>query len=174
VADQRIRRAGKIELRRVDKSNWRAMTALALKPGQEPFVAPPMKSLAQAYIKPYGDNFDYRPYVICDGDAIVGYVSILCDPDSRTDYWVDDIMIDASMQGRGYGRIAMDAAMRLILREYPRCKAIRLTCFRANTNAAAMYQSFGFRRTGELNEEFQEPIWELSGAALDKYRRSIS
>jgi RimJ/RimL family protein N-acetyltransferase len=45
-------------------------------------------------------------------------------------------MIDASQQGKGCGRVAIEMTIKLILARYPRCETIRLTCFRANHVAA--------------------------------------
>ena len=49
-------------------------------------------------------------------------------------------------------------------------KMILLTCFRANHNAANLYIKLGFVATGLDDDEFGEPNYQLSGAALDIYR----
>ncbi len=79
-------------------------------------------------------------------------------------------MINAANQGKGYGRAGVTATIKMILERYPKCSAVRLTCFRANTNAAALYTSMGFEPTGAVDSEFGEPNYKLSGAALDKFR----
>ena len=38
-------------------------------------------------------------------------------------------------------------------------------------NAAALYVSLGFRPTGGVDEEFGEPNYKLTGAALAKFRK---
>ena len=159
-----------IQLEPADNTNWREMIGLRLREGQEKFVAPPVRSLAMCYVRAWGDEYDYLPFVIRDDDAVVGYVTLVCDPKSADDYWIDDIMIDASQQGRGYGRIALDLVLRLIAGKYPRCEKIRLTCYRSNVNAEALYLSVGFVKTGRLTPEFSEPEYALSGAPLEKFR----
>ena len=163
-------KTARIQLKPVDRDNWRAMVRLNLRPGQEHFVTPPSWSLARAYVRGYGDHYEYLPMVICDGDTIVGYVTPICDPSSADNYWIDDIMIDAIYQGRGYGRAAMKAVLALIRERYPRCRTIKLTCFRANTNAAELYRSLGFELTDELDEFFKEPVYALRGKRLESYR----
>jgi diamine N-acetyltransferase len=150
--------------------NWREMVALKLREEQEIFVAPPVKSLAMCYVRAWGDEYDYLPFVIRDDNSVVGYVTLVCDPLSADDYWIDDIMIDASHQGKGYGRGALNLVLRLIAGKYPRCEKIRLTCFRGNFNAAALYLSVGFVKTGRFTPEFGEPEYALSGDPLDKFR----
>jgi diamine N-acetyltransferase len=81
-------------------------------------------------------------------------------------------MIDAAHQGKGYGRAGVAETIKMILTRYRRCRAVQLTCFRANTNAAALYKSMGFEPTGEVDNEFGEPNYKLSGAALEKFRAS--
>ena len=161
-----------IQLKPVDRSNWRSVISLQLRPGQETFVASAAKSLAMCYVRAWGDQYDYRPFAICEGgSAIVGYVTLVSDPASADDYWIDDIMIDAAHQGKGYGRAALDRVLRFMTSEYPRCKTIRLTCFRGNTSAAELYESVGFVKTGHMTSEFLEPEYALSGKPLAKYRK---
>jgi len=159
-----------VTLEPVDRSNWRSMIQLRTRPEQQAFVATPLLSLAGCYVKRYGDQYEYAPFVICDGERAVGYVTFFGDPRSTDDYWVDDILIDASEQGKGYGRAAMLKTLKLMLARFPNCRAIQLTCFRANTGAAELYENLGFRNSGMMTPEVGEPRWELSGEALEKYR----
>jgi diamine N-acetyltransferase len=151
-----------VQLKPVDRDNFRAMLRLSTRPGQEHFVASPSWSLASVYVRKYGDNYEYSPMVICDGDTIVGYVTLVCDAASFDDYWIDDIMIDAIYQGRGFGRAAMKVILAMISKRYPKCRTIKLTCFRGNDSAAALYKSLGFEPTGEMDPMFKEPNWALA------------
>jgi diamine N-acetyltransferase len=160
----------KVTLRPADRSNWRAMVGLQLKPKQNGFVSPPAWSLARCYVRFYGDDFEHLPHLIYAGSEAVGYSTTVCNPASERDYWIDDIMIDAAQQGRGYGRAAVVETVKMILCRYARCRTVRLTCFRTNTAAAKLYLSLGFLKMGVDDEEFGEPNYELAGAALDTYR----
>jgi len=165
-------RAVKVTLHKADRSNWRAIMKLELRADQREFVAAPGWSLAGCLVKRYGDEFEYVPMAICDGERVVGYVTSFANPNSADDYWVDDIMIDAAEQGKGYGRAAMNEVIRMFVREYPRCRKIQLTCFEANIAAAALYVSLGFRKNGRINEVSRQPDYELADAALEKFRKS--
>lgn len=154
--------AVRVQLKPVDRDNWRAMVRLSTRPGQEHFVSSPAWSLAGCYVRKYGDNYEYLPMVISDGDTIVGYVTLVCDGTSGDDYWIDDIVIDAIYQGRGFGRAAMKLVLAMIPKRYPKCRVIKLTCFRGNDSAAALYKSLGFEPTGEMDPMFKEPNWAIS------------
>ncbi len=146
------------------------MRALTLKPEQQTFASAPLVSLARCQIRIFGDQFEYCPMLIIAGATAVGYVTPVCDPASERDYWIDDIVIDAGRQGRGYGRAGLEAALRFILARYPRCAAVQLTCFSGTHTARALYLSMGFRTTGGLDQEFGQPNYELTGAELDQFR----
>src|SRR5438046_9812099 len=97
----------KVTLRPADRSNWRAMVGLQLKPKQNGFVSPPAWSLARCYVRFYADDFEHLPQLIYAGREAVGYSTTLCTPASERASWLDDIMIDAAQPGRGYGRAAV-------------------------------------------------------------------
>jgi diamine N-acetyltransferase len=159
-----------VRLIEVDRTNARAMVLLELKPEQRSWVSSPGWSLARCYVKFFGDNFEHTPQIIEGDGEIVGFSTIVCDPASETDYWIDDIMIDHRFQGRGYGRAAMLETLRAMTKRYLQCRGVQLTCFRANTVAAKLYLSLGFVPTGAVDDEFGEPTYILKGAALERYR----
>jgi diamine N-acetyltransferase len=159
-----------ITLEPIDRNNFRKLFNMQLLPEQITYVTPPRWTLARCYVRLFGDNFEHLPHLIRAGDEVVGYATTACDPNSADNYWIDDIMIAAKHQGIGYGRAAMLEVLKMIVARYPQCKAVQLTCFRTNTTAAALYKSLGFAPTGNVDEEFGEPNYKLSGAALAKFR----
>jgi len=160
-----------VVLEPVDRRNYRKLFTMQLRPEQTRFVTPPRWTLARCYVSLFGDRFKHLPHLIVAAGEVVGYSTTVCDPASADDYWIDDIMIVAEHQGKGYGRAAVAETIRMIAARYPRCRAVQLTCFRANTDAAALYKSLGFELTGGIDEEFGEPNYSLSGPALAKFRK---
>ncbi|MER5634262.1 GNAT family N-acetyltransferase [Streptomyces nitrosporeus] len=87
---------------------------LEVAPGQEGFVAPVARSIAEAYVHP-----DVAwPRLICDGDRAVGFVMAFFDipfaydrgvpgAPARSGLW--RLAVAAGEQGRGYGRFAVTA-----------------------------------------------------------------
>ena len=158
-----------VVLEPVDRRNYRKLITMQLRPEQARFVTPPRWTLARCYVRLFGDSFEHLPHLIVAAGEVVGYATTVCDPASADDYWIDDIMIDAEHQGKGYGRSALSETIRMIAARYPRCRAVQLTCFHTNTNASALYKSLGFEPTGGVDEEFGEPNYKLTGAALAKF-----
>lgn len=71
------------------------------------------------------------------------------DPFDR--YWLWRLMIDESLQGKGYGT----AALQTIIQYFRDNGAnnIRLSTKETNINALSMYRKAGFIETGEMNDE---------------------
>ena len=70
------------------------------------------------------------------------------------EYDIWHMMIDASQQGHGYGKAALDCALDHI-REKPfgPSNRVTLTCNRKNTRALKLYRSKGFAETGAVDED---------------------
>ena len=136
-------------LRPIDEDNFIDAFNLKLARGQDRFVSHPIRSLAQAYV--------YRnqctPFGIYAGDRMVGYVMVIYD-DDIPEYDIWHMMIDASHQGRGYGRAALRLVLAYIRRKpFGDSSRVALTCHRENAPALALYRSMGFAPTGQQDED---------------------
>ncbi len=138
-----------VELRPITEDNFLDAFHLELAPGQGRFVSHPVRSLAQAYV--FRDQC--QPFGIYADGKMVGYVMVIYDYDiPEYDIW--HMMIDRSMQGRGFGSATLD---RLI--DYIRTKPfgdsdrIALTCSKFNPSARRLYERKGFRATGVEDED---------------------
>ena len=138
-----------VYLKQIDEDNFIDAFNLKLASGQEAYVSHPIRSLAQAYV--------YRnqctPFGIYHEDKMVGYVMVIYDYDiPEYDIW--HMMIDASEQGRGYGRAALQQVLEYIKRKpFGDSNRVALTCNKDNTNALALYQNIGFELTGNDDED---------------------
>jgi diamine N-acetyltransferase len=139
-----------VRLKEIDASNWREVLGLELNPGQEHFVAPNARSLAEAYVRP--ELPVYRPLAVYDGEQMVGFAMYTCEPASAKRHYVQRLMIDRRFQGRGYGRAAMSELLKLI-REDESCEEISLCVAPDNVNARSLYRSLGFEGTGEMLDD---------------------
>jgi diamine N-acetyltransferase len=104
----------------------------------------PIRSLAQAYV--------YRnqctPFGVFAGGRMVGYVMVIYDYDEQT-YNVWHLMIDRRFQGRGYGKRALDEALRYIrTKPFGASGTVLLTCSPENEIALRLYRRAGFTETG--------------------------
>jgi diamine N-acetyltransferase len=125
---------------------------LKLHPDQEEFVAGNALSIANAYVEP-----TFVPLGVYAGDALVGFAMYGQHPDTGA-WWVIRLMIDREHQGKGYGRAAMQAVIAMMA-DRVGCDEIVTSFVPANTVAAALYASLGFRPTGEIEDG--EPLVQL-------------
>lgn len=141
-----------LRLAPVTAGNVDADCAVRVRPDQEQFVSPVVKSLAEAYV-----HRDFAwPRAIVDGDEVVGFVmaflDIVWDPerdpsDVRSGLW--RLNIAADRQGRGYGRFAVAAVTEELRRRgAPRAY---VTWEQGDGGPEPFYLGLGFRPTGEFS-----------------------
>ena len=143
-----------VELRPITEDNFIDAFNLRLAPGQERFVSHPIRSLAQAYV--YRDQC--QPFGICADGRMVGYVMVIYDYDvPEYDIW--HMMIDESMQGRGFGGEALNRVIEYIkAKPFGDSNRVALTCNRDNAAARRLYEKKGFSATGVEDEDEIEMV----------------
>ncbi len=137
------------ELRAITEENFLDAFNLKLAPGQERFVSHPVRSLAQAYV--YRNQC--QPFGIYADGTMVGYVMVIYDYDvPEYDIW--HMMIDATMQGHGYGGEALDRVLEYIrTKPFGSSNRVALTCGKENALARKLYERKGFSATGVEDED---------------------
>ena len=142
------------ELRPITEENFIDAFNLKLAPGQESFVSHPIRSLAQAYV--YRDQC--QPFGIYADGIMVGYVMVIYDYDiPEYDIW--HMMIDTSMQGKGYGSDALDRVLEYIrTKPFGNSDRVALTCNKNNPTAKKLYERKGFSATGVEDEDEIEMV----------------
>jgi diamine N-acetyltransferase len=87
-----------------------AANRLSLKPGQEEFIAPTTYAVEMGVADPQKT----WQRVVLDGDVVVAFVRAYFDAEASSDYLraaVWRINVDAEAQGKGAGRLAIDAVL---------------------------------------------------------------
>jgi ribosomal protein S18 acetylase RimI-like enzyme len=149
-----------VTLRPITAENWRACIALAPSSEQQRFVAPNLWSLAEAKVRP-----EMQSYGIYADDAMVGFAMYGRDPgDGR--YRIVRLMVDASHQGKRYGRAATEA---IIARLMPFCDEILLDYHEENSVARRLAASLGFE---EIERDGGAVVASLAIAPLRAARRA--
>lgn len=154
-----------ISLRKITFDNFIECIKLQPKEEQEEFVASNLYSLAEAYIALSNGYSIPMPYAIYDDETMVGFIMLSYDEadeddeDDETVYKIWRLMIDKKYQGMGYGRKAVEKALEII-RTFPYGKAelVVLSYKPENEIARKLYASFGFKETGEMNDD---EIWAV-------------
>lgn len=146
-----------VELKPITEDNFIDAFNLKLAPGQDEFVSHPIRSLAQAYV--YRDHC--QPFGIYADGKMVGYVMVIYDYDiPEYDIW--HMMIDESMQGRGYGSEALDRVIDYIKsKPFGDSGRIALTVNKENPTARKLYEQKGFAATGIEDEDEVELVLTL-------------
>lgn len=136
-----------IEIRDVDQENWFACTKLQVTDEQRAlFPSPVVYWLAESRFVPH-----FTPLAIFLDAALIGFSVYGLDADDGN-YWIIAFLIDRNYQGRGYGRMAMEALIQEIRMRHG-CPRIMLGHRHANMHAERLYAALGFERVGEDEHE---------------------
>mgnify|MGYP000438195207 CR=1 FL=1 len=146
-----------ITLKPIDESNFLDAFHLQLRDNQTQYVSHPIRSLAQAYV--YRDQC--QPFGIYADARMVGYVMVIYDYDvPEYDIW--HMMIDASQQGKGYGKAALAQVLDCIrTKPFGDSSRVALTCHRENLHALRLYEQLGFALTGNADEDEVEMVLQV-------------
>ncbi len=129
----------------VNERTFKRVLNMKLPQEQACFVASNAVSLAQAWL--YSE--EARPYALCEGDEVVGFMMLDWDEAEKTcGIW--RLMIAPEHQKKGYGRQAVEAAVTLA-REAGCMELVHLSVEPENTVAKRLYRALGFEETGEID-----------------------
>jgi len=134
-----------INLRELDKDNFKAIFQLRVKPEQQQFVASNVQSIAEAH---FSDKAWFR--AIYADDEPVGFVMLSIAPD-KAEYFLWRFMIDAKHQSCGNGRRSLELVIDFV-RSLPNAKALYTSHVEGEGNPAEFYAKLGFRHTGEVED----------------------
>ena len=149
-----------LHLEKVNKRNVWDILKLKVLEQQKEFVAPNDESIIEAYTTITANGLVF-PFGIYEEKKPVGFLMIGFDID---DDWVDApkvakgnyniwrLMIDKAYQAQGFGKEALKLALDFI-KTYPCGKAeyCWLSYEAENEVAKHLYNSFGFKETGEMD-----------------------
>ena len=149
----------RVKLVEINKDNWLKTVLLTTnEDGKatvvEKFVASNALSIVQSI---YETGWNVRGIQL-DG-KIIGFTMYGLDEDTKN-YWICRLMIDYTQQRKGYGR----KVIQLILDEMKQlhdCRSIYLSTEPDNEVAIKLYESFGFQKTGKMNEGEAEFVLKL-------------
>jgi diamine N-acetyltransferase len=143
-----------VTLREVTDDNVQAVIDLRVSDHQEDFVAPNVKSLAQAFA-----TTKVWVRAVYAGDEPVGFV-MLSDDDEKPRYYLWRFMIDHGHQGKGYGTAAM-ALVHEYVRSRPSGDRIYLSYVPADGGPEPFYKGLGYVDTGVVHGGEREAVLEL-------------
>lgn len=132
-----------IILREIDINNWEECIDLEVTEEQKKFVATNSYSILQA-------KFEEEIYTlgIYNKDIMVGFLMYDLDSDTKR-MEISRLMIDQKYQGKGYGKKSMLKLLELIKGKYGNIK-FYTSIEPENIIAEKLYESIGFKKTGEI------------------------
>lgn len=127
----------------IDRENWEECVGLKVSKEQEKYVASNWESILLA-------KFEEKIYPLCiyDGEMMVGFLMYDLDPDTKR-MEMSRLMIDQKFQGKKYGKIAVLKLLDLIREKYGKIK-FYTSIEPENIVAQKLYESLGFKKTGEI------------------------
>ena len=134
-----------VELRELDRENYRAILRLKVAESQRRFVADNAISIAQAHFEP---EAWFRG--IFAGDEAVGFL-MLSDKPEEPEYYLWRMMIAEEHQGKGYGRRAIEQLVEHV-RTRPAATELLTSIVEGEGSPQGFYESLGFALTGEYED----------------------
>ena len=130
----------------VTPDNWRAVAALEVAQGQQQFIESNAFSLAESLYEKKGTSIG-----LYDGEILVGYAMYGWYSETEESVWLDRFMIDHKCQGKGYAKRFLMLLIEHFQQIY-NCKKVYLSLHPENKLAMKIYESFGFRLTGKIDD----------------------
>ncbi len=138
-----------LKLIEVNEENWLGFRGLSVSDTQKAFLDSAVGILARGYV--YRHN---RAQIIgiADDDAIIGAALVKDLDEEPACYDLQQFMIDARFQGRGYGTAALRMLMSELGKEQ-KYSCVEVCVKRNDTAALRVYEKAGFVDTGYVDEE---------------------
>ena len=146
---------GMLTLEPVTPENYDATLALTVAPDQASFVAPVVKSLADAWVWREGAI----PLAAIEDGAVVGFVLLYYpfEAEGSDHITLVRFMVDAQHQRRGLGAALITETMDHARALVPRPSRMKLSVMPENGGAQRLYERFGF--AGIEIEDDERVMW---------------
>lgn len=139
-----------LQLKTITPDNWRIINSLEVKKEQAQWVASNILILARAYVY---REYNSIVYAIYDSDRPVGCLLQRDHHENGKLHCIlDQFMIAKQHQGQGYGKATMNQWISL-MKASKKYNSIQLCYKEDDIIAYNLYQSIGFRHTGETDED---------------------
>ncbi|CAM3831931.1 GNAT family N-acetyltransferase [Bacillus paramycoides] len=131
----------------VTANNWRSVAALSVTKEQQQFIESNAFSLAESLYEENGTSVG-----LYNEETLVGYALYGWYWKKNESVWLDRFMIDQQFQGKGYAKRFLRLLIQFLQQKFE-CKIIYLSLHPDNKLAMGLYESFGFRLNGDIDDE---------------------
>ncbi len=132
-----------ITLNSITRDNFHDVIKLSVFDEQKKYVASNVYSLAQAKAQP-----ECVPLAVYNDSDLVGFVMYCMDFEDK-EYWIYRIMIDKKYQKMGYGRVALQCLLSILLQDTGHDK-VYISFEPENIVARKLYEKLGFVADGRV------------------------
>lgn len=133
-----------IRLVEITAKNFRECVKLSVREDQK-FVAPNVYSIAQSKVEP-----EWITQAVYADDLMVGFVMYEFNLEKK-ELYLCRFMIDQRYQHKGHGKATLDELKRLAM-EKEGIERIHLSTNPKNANGIRIYEKFGFKDTGVMDD----------------------
>jgi len=140
-----IESTGPVTLREISEDTLKSILDLDVTEQQKQFVAPNVRSIAQAH---FSERAWFR--AIYAGETPVGFVMLYLDTETP-EYYLWRLMVDHRYQGKGYGAAAMRQVIDFV-RQQPNARELGTSYVPGDGSPAPFYRKLGFEETGKWYE----------------------
>lgn len=130
----------------IDETNWLDCIRTRVTEEQLEYIASNAVSLAQSKFQP-----KWITKGIYDDDKMIGFTMYAHHKDEDEGY-LCRFMIEHKLQGKGYGKAAMNLVLDVFQKEFNAAKG-KLSVVPENEVAIKLYESVGYKRTGIMEED---------------------
>ena len=143
-----------IRLADITEDNWTEAVSLSVNESQKRFVASSQGILARGYVY---RNCGGRVFLMEDDGTAVGLALVREFTEEPLGYDLQQFMIDARYQNRGYG----SQALKLILdelRKEGKYDHVEVCVKKEDADAIRLYERYGFRDSGYVDEDVPDAV----------------
>lgn len=143
-----------LKLIEINEENWLGFRSLSVSDAQKGYLDSPLGILARGYV--YREN-RARVIGIADGDTPVGMALVRDLDEEPACYDLQQFMIDARFQGRGFGTAALRKILSMLEadRKYD---CVEVCVKREDAAALRVYEKLGFVDTGYIDEDAPDSL----------------
>ena len=143
-----------LKLAEITEDNWLEAASLSVREDQKGFLAPAAGIIARGYV--YRDCKGHVYAFEHDG-VLVGLALVREFTDEPLGYDLQQFMIDARFQGRGFGSEALGLILDVLRRE-AHYDHVEVCVKKADETAIRLYEKHGFKDSGYVDEDAPDSL----------------
>ena len=143
-----------LKLAEITEDNWMEAASLSVREDQKGFLAPAAGIITRGYVY---RNCNGHVYAFENEGVLVGLALVREFTDEPLGYDLQQFMIDARFQGRGFGSEALGLILEELRRE-AHYDHVEVCVKKADGPAIRLYEKHGFKDSGYVDEDAPDSL----------------